>query len=171
MVSYDARSLFFDPRSDFKDPPPAGDQKWRPKLSLLLPGGAERDMEEHKAEGGVVLAKCLEPGHYELDKLIEDGGGVVVGYAYYARKFETHAALTFDIRAGRSTYLGNFKVVGLQEKNVFGVAIPAGARYIVQDKSERDLVIARQKDPNIVDVDVAVPDVTTLSDPAFSAHE
>jgi hypothetical protein len=170
MINYDSEALFGS-RSDFKDPPPAGDQKWRPTLGLLLPGGAMRDAEEHMPETGVVRVKCLEPGRYELDRLVEDAGGAVVGYAYYARKFEKHAALMFDIQAGRSTYLGNFKVVGVGEKNIFGVSVPAGARYIVQDKSERDLAIARKKDPGIAEVDVAVPDVASLNDAAFSSHE
>lgn len=116
---------------------------------------------------GYVTVEKLPPGNYEV-------------YSYDVRWREgkdknmamTSAApfsIPFTIEAGKTTYLGNFGAVGFKAKNGWGRSEPAGAYFVVANKAQRDIGIAKKKMPQIGPVSNATPDPATLNIPAFKA--
>jgi len=116
---------------------------------------------------GFVTVKELPPGNYEI-------------YSYVVKwregKFKDKAVASaepftvpFTIAAGKTTYLGNFGAVGFKQENQWGYSVPAGAYFVVSDKADRDLEIARRKMPEIGPVTKQVPDPEKLAIPGFKS--
>jgi hypothetical protein len=119
----------------------------------------------HSKEKGKVQVRHLAPGQYEIFNIREvyNNGLLQIDY-----NLKQDISIPFEIKAGRVTYLGEFKAIGLAGKNLFGTTVTAGIKYLVTDQSTRDLPIASQRGAS-GDVDVAVPDVDRLGLPGFSS--
>jgi hypothetical protein len=57
----------------------------------------------------------------------------------------------------------------VQGQNIFGFSIPDGAYFTVSDRRERDITIARQKHPNLGEVQSAVVDHKLVGNPFIRA--
>jgi len=79
---------------------------------------------------------------------------------FFAGEFSP-IALAFEVRPGRTTYLGNFRILGIFGKGALG-RIRAW-RLATSDQSARDLPLLRAKAPDLGEVDVAVPPALLLS--------
>lgn len=80
-------------------------------------------------------------------------------------------SIPFKIRPGRATYIGNFQPIGQMSEGPSGRLQPGGVRFVIADKSARDVPIARAKKPDMGPVDVDVFDVDALRNPLLSSHD
>lgn len=114
---------------------------------------------------GFVTVRQLPPGNYE-----------VYGYDVKWREGkDKDKALTsaepfsipFTIEAGKTTYLGSYGAVGFKAKNEWGVSEPAGAYFVIANRAQRDMEIAKKKMPRLGPVTNATPDPVALKIPGF----
>ena len=122
--------------------------------------------DSDESEQGDVLIESLKPGRYEIfnaDSFYSNG------LSEHTSKLKNDISMPFEIKPGRATYLGEFKALAVYGHNLFGMSVPAGARYIVTDQNERDLIIAKRKNKAITETDIAVPNVDALNNPDFSS--
>jgi len=126
-------------------------------------------------EAGIVLSKSLPPGPWEVCSYTATNNlgkifvpqGTPLSDMFTPRDF----SIPFTISPGRATYIGDFKAVGTTTKSLLGLTIPAGPRWVITNRSARDVAIAQKKDPNLQLIDVSVPDVDQLGDPRFSNQD
>ncbi len=121
--------------------------------------------DDDQSEQGDVLITTLAPGHYEIFNFSNFYSS---GYVERTSTLPADISIPFEIKPGLGTYIGNFKALTVYGRNIFGMSIPAGARYVVINQCDRDIAIAKRKNAAITDVDIAIPDVDTLNNPAFS---
>ncbi|MDD3447208.1 MAG: hypothetical protein PHS60_17540, partial [Zavarzinia sp.] len=71
---------------------------------------------------------------------------------------------------GRATYVGSYDSTPLHGETIFGTKAISGLYWILRDRADRDLPIARRNVPALagVPVDVAAPDPARLGVPLFS---
>lgn len=86
-------------------------------------------------EAGVVKVMKFAPGTYEFYS-------VTFGNHLHQWTSDAHFSLPFTIEAGKTTYLGDFAAVPVLEDDEL-----EGAYFVVTDKHERDIAIAKRKDP------------------------
>ncbi|MBV9991785.1 MAG: hypothetical protein JOZ72_10875 [Alphaproteobacteria bacterium] len=110
-------------------------------------------------ESGVVRIKKFPPGTYEFYFLN-------FGNHLHTWSADRHFSLPFTIEAGKTTYLGDFAAVPLVADDE-----AVGAYFLVTDKHERDIAIARRKDPALPPVTVAIPDVDSVHAVFFRSKE
>ncbi len=121
-------------------------------------------------ENGQVTTVCLRPGRYEVYNYevyvpVYDGGPLVFGPS---KDF----SIPFVIRPGEATYIGDFAHVSLADEVVPGIVFTAAGGFVVTDKHERDIPIARKQDPNLPQtVGMSVTDVSTLGVPTLLSRE
>ncbi len=149
--------LLLPPKGDFAS---ASDSK-SGLMSLF-----QRLDEISYGDKGVVLVKDLPPGKYEI---FDVDNFYNTGYVQKNFWLKSPVSIPFEIKPGAATYIGEFKAFPVFGNNVFGLPIPAGVRFVVSDQSARDLPIARQKNPNVGEVQIAIPDVDSLNNPVFSS--
>jgi len=126
-------------------------------------------------EAGMVIVRPLAPGDWGVCSYFVSS---VLGMDFTpsGSQFDQLVSpknffIPFNISAGRATYIGDFLAVPTTVKNLFGMGVQGGPRWIVTDKSTRDVPVAQQKNPNLGPVDVSVFDVDRLADPAFATHD
>lgn len=117
-------------------------------------------------EMGKVHVEHLEPGDYEVYTWSLVGNGMVSELDLMPHRGDF--SLPFTIKPGQATYVGNFAAVAIG-----GEGVPPGAifYYVVSDKHERDIAIARQKEPNLPPVTIQVTDVSKLGEPSLLVKE
>lgn len=122
-------------------------------------------------ERGVVLVKNLPPGDYELINFeIYHNGANITPSMWW--KSKENFSIPFKISAGTATYLGDFKAVGLLFRSFLGQKHAIGGAYfVVTDKSDRDIPIAKQKQSSINKVELNIPNVDTLHNPLIRSKE
>jgi len=69
-------------------------------------------------------------------------------------------SIPFTIRPGEATYIGNFARAPSLGTSL-GPVLGAAGFFVISDKSERDLAIARQRRPGLPPVTVTVTNVST----------
>jgi hypothetical protein len=122
-----------------------------------------RTLDYTGRDTGSVDILHLKPGAYEIYR-VEEGP---IGNSYIsARPF----SIPFTIKPGETTYVGSYTgiMVGANEKTLFGDNLkPAGVYFVVSDKHERDIAVARRREPTLPPVTVNVPDPAQLPKPYF----
>ena len=105
-------------------------------------------------EKGVVISRPLPPGDYEIYNL-----EVLRTVSRDFWKAKDDFSITFTVKTGETTYLGDFRGMMLGQPRLFGPS-GDGAYFIVSDKSARDLPLARSKKdtPAKGNVTNAIPD-------------
>lgn len=123
---------------------------------------------EKPNEVGVVLIASLPAGKYEIYNFdVFYNAGTVQKNFSSKRPF----SIPFEVKPGTTAYLGNYQANGISGKNVFGMAVSAGAIFIVEDRTALDIGIASKKDGSLFQkVESYVPDVRTLASPFFVAR-
>jgi hypothetical protein len=126
---------------------------WHPTMS---------DADYHDDyETGKVQIQYLAPGDYEVYTYNFGGSVAGVGFHYFPAK---PLSLPFTIRQGQTTYIGNFArapSLGTPLADKLG----AEGYFIVSDRSDRDIAIAKQKEPNLPPVTDSVTDVSQFELP------
>lgn len=118
-------------------------------------------------ERGKVIIRRLPPGQYEI---YDFGFGGSIGMATTYWSSSTPFAIPFTITPGQATYIGNFARAPSLGTSL-QPALGAAGFFVISDQSERDLAIARQKDPNLPEVTVSVADVSAFGHQALLTHE
>ena len=78
-------------------------------------------------------------------------------------------SIPFTIREGRATYIGDFQPMGATVNGV--LTDSAGPpRFVVTDRSARDIPVATAKTPGMGPVDVNIPNVDAMNNPLFASH-
>ena len=112
---------------------------------------AADDYKNDNDETGQVQIRRLKPGNYSfytfsaVDALVE-------------LKPHREFSVPFTIEPGKTTYIGDFAAVMM-----FDSTVPRAAYFVVSDKHERDLAIARKKEAALMPVTIAVPDPAKLN--------
>jgi hypothetical protein len=123
------------------------------------------DIDDGK-ETGIVDVRRLPPGAYEIFNFeIMLNGGMMHTKWFSKQNF----SVPFTIEPGKATYIGEFMAVRLTGKSWVGLSEPNGAYFVLSDKAERDVVIAKQKESGLSEVTSAVVDPNTLGNPLISA--
>lgn len=150
-------------------PAPGSSRAWTGMIGCGCVGafGARSDFDFTGRESGKVKIERLPPGDYEIHDFGFGGslGSSVTGFSS-GRPF----VIPFTIRAGQATYIGSFArapSLGTSLQPVLGAA----GFFVVSDRGERDLAIARQRRPDLPVVTMAVADVSALGHPALRSSE
>jgi hypothetical protein len=147
-----------------KDRSPEGNGKiWWGQASILE--GRELDSES-EAGTGIVDVRRMPPGDYEIFNfsLFYNAGNV---QKFFSSKQEF--SIPFSIRPGSTTYIGEYLVAGLFGRNIFGMPIAGGGYFIISNKSERDIAVAKRKQPALGPVQSAVVDARIVGNPLIRA--
>jgi hypothetical protein len=119
------------------------------------------NLDYYGREAGRVFILSLPPGRYEIYDFGFSGTLIVAGVEWSSA---TPFSIPFTINAGEATYIGNFArapSLGTRLEPQLG----AVGYFVVSDQSERDLAIARARDPALPAVRVEVVDVSNLGHP------
>lgn len=124
-------------------------------------------------ETGKVQIQHLAPGDYEVYSYNFGGSLAGTGFHFFPAK---PLSLPFTIKPGQTTYIGNFArapSLGTPLADKLG----ATGYFVVSNKHERDIAIAKTKEPNLPPVTDAVTDVSQFelpnllaTDPYLPAH-
>jgi hypothetical protein len=116
---------------------------------------------------GIVDVVRLPPGDYELYNFRLLSRDFYVGTRKARREFKSKQdfALPFTIRTGAGTYIGEFLAVGIKGQDT----TPAGAYFLLSNMADRDLPIAKRKQPALAEVAAAVPDLRSFGNPLIKA--
>jgi hypothetical protein len=116
---------------------------------------SDRDFDD-QTENGIVKILSLAAGEWGI-----------VSYSAYAGVTQymprDDIFVPFTVSSGQTIYVGDYELVTRVGKNWLGMKLEYDPRFIVTDKSQRDVAIAKRKDPNVGDVVVAVPDIAPNS--------
>jgi len=138
---------------------------WRGQIESRT-GGFSRlrvsNAEYDGRETGRVFIRRLPPGEYEIDDFRFAG----------TRRFSSRQpfSIRFTIRPGQATYIGNFArapSLGTPLQRTLG----AVGFFVISDKSERDIALARARVPDLPQVTVSVTDVSTFGHPMLLTGE
>jgi len=104
----------------------------------------------------------LPPGDYEIYNfhIFHDAGTVQRSFGS-----KQDFSIPFTIRRGGGTYIGEFLAVGSQGQNIFGMPLPAGGYCVVSNRGDRDIPIAKRKEPALRDVVSAVAGLRSVGNP------
>jgi len=109
----------------------------------------EADFDVPPRVGLVAVAK-LPPGNYNLSLV----SLVSFGKNYY---ISLRPSLPFTITAHEATYLGNFDGTMVYKPGLLGAPELFGSAFDVSDQRERDLAIARAKEPALESMQTDTP--------------
>jgi hypothetical protein len=119
-------------------------------------------------ESGHVIVRRLPPGSYNVDSFFF--GGFVPGVGGYSWSSAKPFSLPFTIRSGEATYIGSFMrapSLGTPLESQLGAA----GFFVIADRSERDLPIAKTKLPQPATIVAEVTDVSLFGSAALrTAH-
>ena len=118
-------------------------------------------------ETGKVFVQHLPPGDYEVYTYGFSGTIIVASVSWSPRKV---FSLPFSIKPGQATYIGNF-VRGPSLGTKLEPTLGAAGFFMISDKHERDIEIARRRDPGLPPVTVSVTDVSNMGDPMIFASD
>jgi len=154
------------------------------KGDLVTPDFKDTDEE------GIVVVRALPPGDYEFFQFSgEEQLGIRIprtrytvrpgDYEFFPLAGENRQAIArarysmpFTIKAGETTYLGNFHLLVRRQTNGFpGLNSFSGYFFRLTDENSRDLAIAKNKKPLAAGpVNVAVADEVQLHAPLFNSN-
>lgn len=120
------------------------------------------DSDYQGRETGRVIARNLPPGRYEIFNFLISGYNGIGTVSTTSKK---PFSIPFEIRAGEATYIGNFARAHVPSRKG---PVPY---FVITDKAERDLAIAKTKRPELTTIRNEVFDVTTIGNPALRTTE
>jgi hypothetical protein len=123
---------------------------------------SDRDFDD-QSENGIVKILDLAAGEWGI-----------VSYSAYAGVTQFNPTddifIPFTVLPGQTVYVGDYEMMTKVGKNWLGMMLEYDPTFTVTDKSQRDIPIAKRKDPSIVNVTVAIPTIAT-SNPYFSLNK
>lgn len=93
---------------------------------------------DDRAERGVVLVRAMPPGDYVLS-------GFSLVWANNAFTPQKALAIRFTVKSGQATYLGNYQFTEVTGSNVWGMTVPEGGFFAVEDRAATELPLAQRK--------------------------
>lgn len=143
---------------------------WKGEISPKM-GGAwtmkAKNPDFQGFETGQIIVRRLLPGRYQIANFGFSGSGI--GGVSYVWSSARPFALDFTVRAGRATYIGSFMRSPTPKEELRSTLGYAGY-FLIADRSERDLPIARAKQPSLPDAIIEVTDVEAFGHPALRSH-
>jgi len=125
-----------------------------------------KDPDFAGVESGHVVVRCLPPGRYAVGDF--SFGGSVLGLGSYRWRPSRPVSLPFSVRSGEATYIGTFMRAPSLETSL-EPALGAAGYFVVADRGERDLPIAKRRLPHGMKVVTEVTDVTAFGMEALRA--
>ncbi len=119
-------------------------------------------------ETGHVIVRRLPPGSYAIDNFAFFGQ--LPGVASYQWSSGKPFKISFVIAKGQATYIGSFMrapSLGTSLQPQLGAA----GFFVVSNRSDRDLPIARRMIPQLPTTDLQVTDVDAFGSAALRSHE
>jgi hypothetical protein len=142
-------------------------EDWKDRIYPRLGGAIYLRMKRPDftgAETGQVHVQRLPSGSYVVDEFHFDG--LLPGVVTYSWSSGKPFSLPFTIRPGEATYIGTFMrfpSLGTSLQPVLGAA----GFFVVADRSERDLSVAKTKLPESAKITVQVTDVSRFGNAAL----
>ncbi|BAN50382.1 hypothetical protein [Metapseudomonas resinovorans] len=99
------------------------------------------DYVTEQEEGRVLTAK-LAPGEYEFVNF----HATIYNQVVYSAG--APFSIPFTVRAGETTYLGNYRAVASEGQGPMG-GVKGTPLFLLQDEAERDLALARKREPGL----------------------
>jgi hypothetical protein len=110
----------------------------------------------------LVLVKSLPPGEYEIYNF----DVTPFGSTNYSSRY--NFSIPFSVKAGQTTYIGNYQANKLTTKNLLGLSEPAGAFFVVSDRMQTELPIAETKSMSKLEpVQDSTPEPGQIGSPFF----
>lgn len=132
--------------------PRAGESgnEWEPQTAVVIRrAGLEAAFGVHNI---AVLVVDLPPGRYEIYQVDLHG----ITYPMIYRQSFAGRPLPFEIRAGRSTYLGRLSFVGITSRTgLFGLSVFNRWVRVLTDEAEQDLAVAARHNAKLEPIDHA----------------
>jgi hypothetical protein len=116
-------------------------------------------------EAANVFVWPLAPGNYEIYDFDVSYAVGINGRSTFSSKAEF--SIPFTIEPGRTIYLGEFRAMDLNGRNIFGLPVPAGVKFQIFDKSARDLTLAKARESAITEFKISLPDPSQIDSPLF----
>lgn len=119
-------------------------------------------------ESGHVVVRCLPPGTYEVGDF--EFYGSLPGVATYEWSPTHTTAFRFHLRSGQATYIGSFMrapSLGTPLQPILGAA----GFFVVADRNQRDLPIAKGRLRADMEITSEITDVTIFNHPALRVSE
>lgn len=127
---------------------------------------AQKRDYDNAVENGVVQSFRLPPGDYEIFNfnIFLNGGTIQKNFSS-----RVDFSIPFKVRANETTYLGNYQANTVIGKNLFGLPMPAGAIFIVNNREIEDIELAKNRLPNASFGPIlnATPTVQSIANPYF----
>jgi len=128
---------------------------------------AKPDITEPKEEGEVWVWS-LKPGNYEFFNFEVSSNN---GFGGFSLKSQDDFSIPFTIKARQTIYLGDFRAMPVKRPSIlFGIHVLSSVTFVVTDQSARDVPIAKAKDASVGNVEIAVPDLSSLDSPFFKSE-
>lgn len=122
---------------------------------------------KNASEAGVVIVSTMPPGKYEVFNFDVFFNGYPVSSNYSSR---TAFSNPFTVEPGKTVYLGNYQANALKGENLLGIAVAAGAVFVVEDRLDTDMALAKKQTQGLPAATVnAVPSVQAINNPYFIA--
>ena len=115
------------------------------------------DFEDQDVRGAVFRVP-LPPGDYDLVAVWFYWNNGSVEKRWYS---EQPFALPVTVHKGRTTYIGEYRSMGIWGRNFVGLRLPAAGYFIVSDSSVRDLAVLEAREPGFdpAQADIGVPEI------------
>ena len=163
-TSVESRAVSYTLNFRKKGSPEVGVISFTPHRPAVPFIGTKRDYDEPNEEGFVDVRK-LAPGDYEFFGI----SAAMHGTLQWRWQPDDEFSIPFSIAPGVATYLGDFKGVSTSRRSAWslGAPLPTGAYFVVSNRLDRDLPIAKRKAPKLDQVNPAVPNGAVISSPYF----
>jgi len=116
---------------------------------LMNPKG---DFPEEENKNGRLLALEVPPGNYDITSWIAYPHASTVVSSFSNNEME----LTFTVKPGQITYLGNFHFNTLLGKSIIGASVPASAQLKISSEINIDISLFKRKYPNLSQMPVNI---------------
>jgi hypothetical protein len=147
---------------------PAND--WKSKIEPYLGGAIYLKIKNPDFSGretGHVIVRRLPPGNYVVDGFFFAGWTPGMAHRWSSK---VPFALPFAIAPGQATYIGSF-MRAPSLGTPLEPQLKAAGFFVIADRSQRDLPIARAKLPGLPQPGVQVTDVDTLGSFVLRSRE
>jgi hypothetical protein len=117
-------------------------------------------------EAGIVELATVPAGKYELIQ-VESAINLGIGTSTFSSR--RPFSIPFEIRPGEVVYVGNYQANPIRHRSDSGSLVAGGAFFVVEDRSQSDLALAKARLPSLV-IERArnlTPDADAIGTPLF----
>lgn len=163
------------------------------QTSIAYPFAFTRSYKDNEGKGAVNI-KRFSPGEYEVFALyVTENNSApqvklmpnqefsvplkVSNFELMTKMLTSYSAMEFSIpitiKPGKATYIGNYQAVTFATyRNALGLQRSTGGAYfILQDKRERDVALAKELDSSITDIEFMLPTINSIGTPYIRSNK